>query len=59
MGGVREVLIERPARSNGDVLGRTEYNKVVAFSGDSSDIGNYVKVKLTGTTGATFRGALC
>lgn len=59
VGGVREVLIERPARSNGDVLGRTEYNKVVAFSGDSSDIGNYVKVKLTGTTGATFRGALC
>jgi tRNA-2-methylthio-N6-dimethylallyladenosine synthase len=59
VGGVCEVLIERSARSNGDVLGRTEHNKVVAFSGDTSDIGNYVKVKLTGTTGATFRGAPC
>lgn len=56
VGTVREVLVERDARSPGDVLGRTEQNKVVAFSGDSDLIGQYVDVRLTGTTGATFMG---
>ncbi len=56
VGSVREVLVERDARSAGDVLGRTEQNKVVAFAGDSDLIGKYVDVRLTGTTGATFMG---
>ncbi|MCG8468121.1 MAG: tRNA (N6-isopentenyl adenosine(37)-C2)-methylthiotransferase MiaB [Gemmatimonadetes bacterium] len=56
VGAVREVLIERPARSKGDVLGRTETNKVVAFPGHPTEIGAYATVRLTATTGATFMG---
>jgi tRNA-2-methylthio-N6-dimethylallyladenosine synthase len=59
VGGVREVLIEREARTAGDVLGRTEQNKVVAFPGTPDSIGGYRNVRLTGTTGATFMGAAC
>lgn len=51
-----EVLVERAARSAGDMLGRTEHNKVVAFPADASMLGRYVRVRLTATTGATFRG---
>ncbi len=56
VGTVREVLVEREARSAGDVLGRTEQNKVVAFADSPDVIGQYVDVRLTGTTGATFMG---
>ena len=59
VGTVREVLVERTARSAGDVLGRTEQNKVVHFPGDEGGIGNYTDVRLTGTTGATFTGVPC
>jgi tRNA-2-methylthio-N6-dimethylallyladenosine synthase len=57
IGSVEEVLVERVAKSSGDVLGRTESNKVVAFAGESSLIGSFVDVTLTSTTGATFHGA--
>jgi tRNA-2-methylthio-N6-dimethylallyladenosine synthase len=56
VGTVCEVLVEREARSSGDVLGRTEQNKVVAFADAANVIGEYVDVRLTGTTGATFMG---
>lgn len=56
VGGEREVLIEREARSEGDVLGRTERNKVVAFPGSPEEIGTYTTVRLLSTSGATFRG---
>lgn len=56
LGAVHEVLIEREARSDGDVLGRTEGNKVVAFPGTPADIGGYARVRLITTSGATFRG---
>lgn len=56
VGSDREVLVEREAKSDGDMLGRTESFKVVAFPGDRSLVGRYVDVRLTGTTGATFRG---
>ncbi len=56
LGQVREVLIEREARSDDDVLGRTESNKVVAFPGTPDQIGAYAEVRLLSTTGATFRG---
>jgi tRNA-2-methylthio-N6-dimethylallyladenosine synthase len=56
IGRVEEVLVERPARSAGDVLGRTGSNKVAAFPGDESLVGEFLQVRLTGTTGATFRG---
>lgn len=56
VGRVEEVLVERQAKSAGDMLGRTARYKSVAFPGDASLAGRYVTVRLTGTTGATFRG---
>lgn len=56
LGQTIEVLVERPARSVGDMLGRTESNKVVAFAGDESMLGTFQQVQLESTTGATFRG---
>jgi tRNA-2-methylthio-N6-dimethylallyladenosine synthase len=56
VGADRRVLVEREAKSDGDVLGRTEGNKVVAFPGAPEEIGTYHRVRLTSTSGATFRG---
>ncbi|HUF70996.1 MAG TPA: MiaB/RimO family radical SAM methylthiotransferase [Longimicrobiales bacterium] len=56
IGRVEEVLVERNAKSHGDMLGRTERYKVVAFPGDASLVNTYITVRLTATTGATFRG---
>jgi tRNA-2-methylthio-N6-dimethylallyladenosine synthase len=50
-----EVLVEREGRFSGDLLGRTESFKVATFPGDAALVGRYVNVRLTGTTGATFR----
>jgi tRNA-2-methylthio-N6-dimethylallyladenosine synthase len=58
VGRVEEVLVERPARSEGHVLGRTRRNKVVAFRGSVDLIGAYTPVRLERTTGATFVGSL-
>jgi len=57
VGRVEEVLVERPGRRDGQVLGRTRRNKMVAFDGDASRIGDYTLVELRHTTGATFAGA--
>jgi tRNA-2-methylthio-N6-dimethylallyladenosine synthase len=56
VGRVEEVLVEREAKSAGDRLGRTGRYKSVAFPGDASLVGQYAHVRLTSTTGATFRG---
>ena len=56
LGQTVDVLIERAARSAGDVLGRTEGNKVVAFPGDESRVGQFTTVRLLRTSGATFTG---
>jgi tRNA A37 methylthiotransferase MiaB len=56
LGLEREVLIERMARSPGDLLGRTESNKVVAFPGSESRIGQFTTVRLLNTSGSTFSG---
>jgi tRNA-2-methylthio-N6-dimethylallyladenosine synthase len=58
IGRVVEVLVERSARSAGDLLGRTSGYKVAAFPGTADRIGSYVHIRLTGTTGATFRAEL-
>ena len=58
VGRVVEVLVERTARSSGDLLGRTCGYKVAAFPATAGLIGSYVHIRLTGTTGATFRGEL-
>lgn len=56
VGSEREVLVERPARSEGDVLGRTETGKVVAFAGPPEWRNTYRNVRLSSTSGPTFQG---
>jgi tRNA-2-methylthio-N6-dimethylallyladenosine synthase len=56
IGRTEEVLVEKLARSEGHVMGRTRRNKVVAFPGLEALIGSYVQVRLERTTGATFVG---
>lgn len=56
VGRVEEVLVEREARGEGQLLGKTRRGKVVAFPDDPALIGSYQQVELTGTTGATFLG---
>ncbi len=59
VGRVEEVLVERPAKGPGQMMGRTRRAKVVAFPAtDSALVGRYVRVELTDTTGSTFRGRL-
>jgi len=55
---IEEVLVEKEARGEGQVLGRTRRNKVVAFPGHAALVGSYVYARLERTTGATFVGAL-
>ena len=59
VGRIEEVLVERVARSAGDMLGRTDANNVIAFPGAVDLLGSYATVRITHTTGATFRGELC
>ncbi len=56
VGRVESVLIEKDARDPGHLLGRTRRNKVVAFPRGPEGIGDFARVRLTGTTGATFSG---
>jgi tRNA-2-methylthio-N6-dimethylallyladenosine synthase len=56
VGRVEEVLVEKEARRDGQMLGRTRRNKVVAFEGEHELIGRYMHVSLDRTTGATFVG---
>lgn len=56
VGRTEEVLVEKEARGEGQILGRTRRNKVVAFPGDPAAIGSYTRVELVRTTGATFVG---
>ena len=55
VGRTVEVLVEKEARRGG-LQGRTEGNKVVVFAGSTSLIGEFVQLRLTATTGATFNG---
>ena len=56
VGRTVEVLVERAAKSAGDMLGRVGSGKVVAFPGGAELVGRYLHVRLTSTTGSTFRG---
>jgi tRNA-2-methylthio-N6-dimethylallyladenosine synthase len=54
-----EVLVEKEARKGGDMFqARSRDFKTVLVPGDASLIGRYLDVELTGTTGATFTGAI-
>ncbi|MCJ7630138.1 MAG: MiaB/RimO family radical SAM methylthiotransferase [Longimicrobiales bacterium] len=54
VGRVEEVLVERPGKEVGFMLGRTRRNKVVVFPGVNTEVGSYQTLELTRTTGATF-----
>ncbi len=54
VGRVEELLIERKARSEGMVLGRTRRGKAVVVEGGEEEIGRYLTVRLARTTGPTF-----
>ena len=54
---VFEVLVEGPSkRSREQLCGRTEQNKMVVFDKGKHHIGEFVKVRITGSTSATLFG---
>ncbi|MGH7511481.1 MAG: tRNA (N6-isopentenyl adenosine(37)-C2)-methylthiotransferase MiaB [Gemmatimonadales bacterium] len=58
VGETHEVLVERPARRGGLMLGRTRANRLVLLELPASAVGEYHSCRLTGTTGSTFTGAI-
>jgi len=58
VGEYHEVLVERPARRGDMMLARTRRNHLVLVPLTSEQIGEYHSVRLTGTTGSTFTGAI-
>jgi tRNA-2-methylthio-N6-dimethylallyladenosine synthase len=58
VGETHEVLIERTAKRGDLMLGRTRQNFLVLVDLPPTTIGEYHEVRLTGTTGSTFTGAL-
>ncbi len=59
IGETIEVLADIVTRDDEtELLGKTEQNERVAFKADKKIIGSFVKVKLTGLSGNTFRGEL-
>ena len=59
VGTIQPILIEQPSRKNPQELaGRTENNRVVNLSGDSSLIGQLVKVRITQALPNSLRGEL-
>ena len=56
-GKIFEVLVEGPSkRSREQLCGRTEQNKMVVFDKGKHHIGEFVKVRITGSTSATLFG---
>ncbi len=54
-----EVLADIVSRNNeNELLGKTEQNERIAFTGDKKLIGSFVKVKITGLNGNTFKGKI-
>ena len=58
VGSLHEVLVERPARRGDLMLGRTRTNSLVLLELPPAAAGEYHTVRLTGTTGSTFTGAV-
>jgi tRNA-2-methylthio-N6-dimethylallyladenosine synthase len=58
IGQLHEVLVERPARRGHLMLARTRTNQLVLLDLPATAIGEYHTVRLTGTTGSTFTGAV-
>jgi len=58
VGEIHEALVERPAKRGGLMLARTRANHLVLLELPQESIGEYHRVRLTGTTGSTFTGAV-
>jgi tRNA-2-methylthio-N6-dimethylallyladenosine synthase len=58
VGQTHEALVERPAKRGGLMLARTRANHLVLLDLPPTSIGEYHTVRLTGTTGSTFTGAV-
>jgi tRNA A37 methylthiotransferase MiaB len=58
VGQVHEVLVERRAKRGALMLGRTRSNHLVLVDLPADSVGDYHRVRLTGTTGSTFTGAV-
>jgi tRNA-2-methylthio-N6-dimethylallyladenosine synthase len=58
VGQTHEALVERPAKRGGLMLARTRANHLVLLDLPATSIGHYHTVRLTGTTGSTFTGAV-
>jgi tRNA-2-methylthio-N6-dimethylallyladenosine synthase len=58
VGETHEVLVERPAKRGGLMLGRTRTNHLVLLDLPPGTAGEYHTVQLTGTTGSTFIGSV-
>jgi tRNA-2-methylthio-N6-dimethylallyladenosine synthase len=57
LGTVQRILVEGASkRDNGELMGRTECNRVVNFAGDASLVGQLTDVKITETRSYTLRG---
>ncbi len=57
VGKEREILVEGVSkRSRSQLFGRTEQNKVVVFDRGNHHIGDYVRVRITGSSSATLQG---
>jgi hypothetical protein len=50
--------VERPAKRGQLMLGRTRANHMVLLELPADSVGEYARVRLTGTTGSTFTGSL-
>ena len=58
VGEVHEVLVERRAKRGDLMLARTRTNHLVLVDLPQESVGEYHRVRLTGTTGSTFTGAV-
>jgi hypothetical protein len=58
VGEIHEVLVERSAKRGQLMLARTRTNYLVLLDLPESSVGQYRTVRLTGTTGSTFTGAV-
>jgi tRNA-2-methylthio-N6-dimethylallyladenosine synthase len=56
VGSTHEVLVEKPAKRGTALQCRTRGNKTVLVDLPDDAIGQYLSVRLTGTTGSTFTG---
>jgi tRNA-2-methylthio-N6-dimethylallyladenosine synthase len=58
VGEVHEVLVERRAKRGELMLARSRANHLVLVDLPAGSVGEYHRVRLTGTTGSTFTGAV-